>query len=49
MVDCVSELTRDPWEKVFDYGIIEFLNLYSYYHDRLIWMTKDVNNYKRIY
>ena len=32
LVDCISNLTREPFSKVWEMGIIEFFNLLGYSH-----------------
>lgn len=46
-VDAISELTRQPWDSVWNMDVIEFLNLICYREDKLNEQKKQIEKWRR--
>ena len=47
IVNQIADLVHESWGEVMGYGIIEFLNLYSYIRDKNTWENAAIEQYKK--
>jgi hypothetical protein len=47
MIDIVSETTKDSWDKVSEYNVFQFFNIFCYYIDKTNEQKRQMDEWKR--